>query len=219
MPDTSTRRLGVVDQDQLEGSGNGSGSSSTPLKMLKTAAVTPMPSPNATTSETDTKRERRANRAALLRSRARRDMSLDGAALSRVVWSTNDGPNPREAVESAYTRPNIMAVRINPEKNEPAALNRIGAEFGNRRVLEVGCGDGRLTKTFRGDRTLGCCNRSGAECAGRFIPHSVAAPCGIPAGWHRRLRAHGQPLRRDSVFLVIVMNRNRGHGRCPAPRV
>jgi 2-polyprenyl-3-methyl-5-hydroxy-6-metoxy-1,4-benzoquinol methylase len=39
-----------------------------------------------------------------------------------------------------------MAIRIDPEKNEPAALNRIGANFEERRVLEVGCGDGRLTK-------------------------------------------------------------------------
>ena len=40
-----------------------------------------------------------------------------------------------------------MAVRVDPEKNEPAALNRIGANFADFRVLEVGCGDGRLTKT------------------------------------------------------------------------
>jgi 2-polyprenyl-3-methyl-5-hydroxy-6-metoxy-1,4-benzoquinol methylase len=41
-----------------------------------------------------------------------------------------------------------MAVRIDPANNEPAALNRIGAHFDDLRVLEVGCGDGRLTKTF-----------------------------------------------------------------------
>jgi predicted RNA methylase len=41
-----------------------------------------------------------------------------------------------------------MAVRIDPEQNERAALTRIGADFEAARVLEVGCGDGRLTKTF-----------------------------------------------------------------------
>jgi 2-polyprenyl-3-methyl-5-hydroxy-6-metoxy-1,4-benzoquinol methylase len=41
-----------------------------------------------------------------------------------------------------------MAIRIDPEQNEPAALHRIGACFDGLRVLEVGCGDGRLTKTF-----------------------------------------------------------------------
>jgi 16S rRNA A1518/A1519 N6-dimethyltransferase RsmA/KsgA/DIM1 with predicted DNA glycosylase/AP lyase activity len=41
-----------------------------------------------------------------------------------------------------------MPVRVDPEQNERAALARIGAGFDGARVLEVGCGDGRLTKTF-----------------------------------------------------------------------
>jgi 2-polyprenyl-3-methyl-5-hydroxy-6-metoxy-1,4-benzoquinol methylase len=41
-----------------------------------------------------------------------------------------------------------MPVRIDPEQNEPAALTRIAVDFRGARVLEVGCGDGRLTKTF-----------------------------------------------------------------------
>ena len=41
-----------------------------------------------------------------------------------------------------------MAVRIDPEQNERAALTHIGAAFDGARVLEIGCGDGRLTKTF-----------------------------------------------------------------------
>jgi methylase of polypeptide subunit release factors len=45
---------------------------------------------------------------------------------------------------------NIMTVRIDPEQNERAALIRIGADFDGAAVLEVGCGDGRLTKTFVG---------------------------------------------------------------------
>ncbi|HEV3063639.1 MAG TPA: methyltransferase domain-containing protein [Vicinamibacterales bacterium] len=41
-----------------------------------------------------------------------------------------------------------MAVRIDPEHNERAALMLIGTHFDAARVLEVGCGDGRLTRTF-----------------------------------------------------------------------
>ncbi len=37
-----------------------------------------------------------------------------------------------------------MAVRVDPENNETRALFDM-ANFGGQRVLEIGCGDGRLT--------------------------------------------------------------------------
>jgi 2-polyprenyl-3-methyl-5-hydroxy-6-metoxy-1,4-benzoquinol methylase len=37
-----------------------------------------------------------------------------------------------------------MTVRVDPENNEPNALFAL-ADFNGRRVLEIGCGDGRLT--------------------------------------------------------------------------
>jgi 2-polyprenyl-3-methyl-5-hydroxy-6-metoxy-1,4-benzoquinol methylase len=37
-----------------------------------------------------------------------------------------------------------MTVRIDPENNEPRALFAL-ADFTGRRILEIGCGDGRLT--------------------------------------------------------------------------
>lgn len=37
-----------------------------------------------------------------------------------------------------------MTIRIDPENNEPRVLFAM-ADFTNRRVLEIGCGDGRLT--------------------------------------------------------------------------
>ena len=37
-----------------------------------------------------------------------------------------------------------MTVRTDPENNEPRALFAL-ADFNGRRVLEIGCGDGRLT--------------------------------------------------------------------------
>lgn len=37
-----------------------------------------------------------------------------------------------------------MTLKIDPEQNEVRALNRVTA-WRNKRVLEIGCGDGRLT--------------------------------------------------------------------------
>ena len=42
-----------------------------------------------------------------------------------------------------------MAVHIDPEGNEIEALQRIGDWRGNR-VIEIGCGDGRLTLRLAG---------------------------------------------------------------------
>ena len=37
-----------------------------------------------------------------------------------------------------------MTISVDPEKNEPRALFAL-ADFNGQRVLEIGCGDGRLT--------------------------------------------------------------------------
>lgn len=37
-----------------------------------------------------------------------------------------------------------MAIKLDPENNEPSALFAL-ADFSGQRVLEIGCGDGRLT--------------------------------------------------------------------------
>ena len=37
-----------------------------------------------------------------------------------------------------------MTIKVDPENNEPRALFAL-ADFNGRRVLEIGCGDGRLT--------------------------------------------------------------------------
>jgi 2-polyprenyl-3-methyl-5-hydroxy-6-metoxy-1,4-benzoquinol methylase len=37
-----------------------------------------------------------------------------------------------------------MTIKVDPENNEPRALFDL-ADFNDRRVLEIGCGDGRLT--------------------------------------------------------------------------
>jgi ubiquinone/menaquinone biosynthesis C-methylase UbiE len=38
----------------------------------------------------------------------------------------------------------MMTIKVDPENNEPNALFAL-ADFNGRRVLEIGCGDGRLT--------------------------------------------------------------------------
>lgn len=42
-----------------------------------------------------------------------------------------------------------MAIRIDPESNETNALFAF-VDFSGQRVLEIGCGDGRLTKRYAG---------------------------------------------------------------------
>jgi 2-polyprenyl-3-methyl-5-hydroxy-6-metoxy-1,4-benzoquinol methylase len=44
-----------------------------------------------------------------------------------------------------YPSTKERAMRIDPEKHEIEALARAVGTFGGKRVLEVGCGDGRLT--------------------------------------------------------------------------
>ncbi len=41
-----------------------------------------------------------------------------------------------------------MAIHEDPEGHEIAALASTGVAFAGRRVLEIGCGDGRLTRRY-----------------------------------------------------------------------
>lgn len=47
-----------------------------------------------------------------------------------------------------------MAVRLDPEDHEKAILYRLADNFSGKRVLEIGCGDGRLTRRFAADAAL-----------------------------------------------------------------
>ena len=41
-----------------------------------------------------------------------------------------------------------MAIRSDPERFEILALDSLMPNFGGRRVFEIGCGDGRLTRRY-----------------------------------------------------------------------
>ena len=43
-----------------------------------------------------------------------------------------------------------MTIRVDPENNEPRALFSL-ADLDGRHVLEIGCGDGRLTWRYAGE--------------------------------------------------------------------
>lgn len=43
-----------------------------------------------------------------------------------------------------------MAIDEDPEDHEGAALRQLVASFAGLRVIEIGCGDGRLTRSYAG---------------------------------------------------------------------
>ena len=75
-----------------------------------------------------------------------------------------------------------MALREDPEQHEARALSRMVPSFAGRRVLEIGCGDGRVTRLFAADAASVVAIDPKAESIDAFradFPHVDARAIGI----------------------------------------
>ena len=75
-----------------------------------------------------------------------------------------------------------MAILDDPEGHEAAALARMVANFAGLRVLELGCGDGRLTRKYAGGAASVIAidpDEDGIELLRRELPHVDARAVGI----------------------------------------
>lgn len=96
-----------------------------------------------------------------------------------------------------------MAVKIDPENNETRALFDL-ADFTGQRVLEIGCGDGRLTRRYAG-------RAAHVTAIDPFSPGIERARENLPDELHNRVEFHtisfedfaaaSEPSLFDSVIL------------------
>ncbi len=76
-----------------------------------------------------------------------------------------------------------MPIRVDPEDAEAVALFDYAGEFAGKRVLEIGCGDGRLTWLYAG--------RAGRVVAIDPDPDEIAAAIeGLPPKLRSRVEFH-----------------------------
>ena len=77
-----------------------------------------------------------------------------------------------------------MAIDEDPEQHEPEALRSIVPSFSGLHVLEIGCGDGRLTRHYARDAASVIAIDPDAEAVAelaRALPHVDARVLGVEA--------------------------------------
>jgi 2-polyprenyl-3-methyl-5-hydroxy-6-metoxy-1,4-benzoquinol methylase len=75
-----------------------------------------------------------------------------------------------------------MPIRIDPEHNETRALFAL-ADFDGRRVLEIGCGYGRLTRQYVGRAAY-------VVAIDPYAPSIARAKAELPRHFHGRVEFH-----------------------------
>lgn len=97
-----------------------------------------------------------------------------------------------------------MMKRIDPENNEPLALFE-SADFSNKHVLEIGCGDGRLTGRYADKAAHVTAIEPGADqiaLAGENLPDHLQGRVDFHAATLEEFAAKSAP----SVFDLVILS-------------
>ena len=110
------------------------------------------------------------------------------------------------------------AMPIHPEGFELSALMVHLPPVTGCHMVEIGCGDGRLTRRYcaRVESVLAIDPDGGTH---RRVPRQRRRPARRRSrGVDGPPRGAGRVCRRSAVLVGVVMTTHRGNGRCPAPR-
>lgn len=96
-----------------------------------------------------------------------------------------------------------MPIRVDPEDAEAVALFDFSGDFAGKRVLEIGCGDGRLTWLYAG--------RAGRVVAIDPDPDEIAAAIeDLPPDLRRRVEFHASGIAEfdapEASFDVAILS-------------
>ena len=102
-----------------------------------------------------------------------------------------------------------MSIQFDPEGEETSALFEFAVSLAGKRVLEIGCGDGRMTWRYAEQ----VAHLTGIDPKSEAI---ALARKNTPRGWKRRVRFHAMDLvtyagqqpsgREDKKFDLVILS-------------
>ena len=110
----------------------------------------------------------------------------------------------------------MKGVRVDPERREARMLRR-HVPFAGARVLDIGCGDGRMSNRIRGwvDSIVGV-DMAGEDVRRAHDRKRLDDIARFAVADASRLPFPGPEFRPRPVLVVFVMSATRGHGACPS---